>query len=306
MGSDLNLKSSTLEKGIEIAANFLNKLIMPAVEETGLLIKDKVTFWKFKNQVKILNKAKDYCEKNRIETKTISFKLLVPLLEASALEEDELLQDKWAILLSNLVDSDQNIENHVFPYILGQISVDEFQFMERGYYEKLKRNIDLEKRIKEYKLKRPQKEEKLKKEIIEVEKHIEEIHTKINRNYPFERDLLKLKKKKKRLQNSIDYLNSDGEEKRISNWILDRVIVSHKELKDFEISNLVRLGLIKLVQETHASAYPIEIPNNDNDNLNKPISLDVEIDVESELYYVMTELGELFITACTDKNKKNT
>src|SRR5690606_30389556 len=116
MGNDINIKSSTIEKGIELAKDFLDKLIMPAVEETGLLIKEKVTYWKFKNQVKVLNKAKEYCEKNGIKPKTISFKLLVPLIETSALEEDEVLQDKWAILLTNMVDSEQNVENHVFPY----------------------------------------------------------------------------------------------------------------------------------------------------------------------------------------------
>lgn len=44
MGNDLNIKSSTIEKGLELAKDFLDKLIMPAVEETGLLIKEKVTF----------------------------------------------------------------------------------------------------------------------------------------------------------------------------------------------------------------------------------------------------------------------
>ena len=34
---------------------------------------------------------------------------------------------EWAILLGNMVDSEQNIENHVFPYILSQISSNEFE-----------------------------------------------------------------------------------------------------------------------------------------------------------------------------------
>src|SRR5690554_4542011 len=118
MTNKIDITSTALEKGIDLAKDFLDKLVMPAVEETGLLLKDKVTLWKFKNQVQMLNKAKAYCEKNNISPKQVSLKLLCPLLDYSGIEEDEILQNKWAILLSNMVDSDQNIENHVFPYIL--------------------------------------------------------------------------------------------------------------------------------------------------------------------------------------------
>ena len=89
--------------------------------------------WRFKNQVKMLNRAKDYCEKHNIEPKKISLKVLSPLLEYSSLEEEEVMQDKWSILLSNLIDSEQIIENHVFPYILSQLSTDEFLPLEKVY-----------------------------------------------------------------------------------------------------------------------------------------------------------------------------
>ena len=55
----------------------------------------------------MLNKAKVYCEKNNITTKAISLKLLRQSLDYVTLEEDGILQDKWSILLSNMVDSEQ-------------------------------------------------------------------------------------------------------------------------------------------------------------------------------------------------------
>ncbi len=100
MEKKINITSTALEKGIDIAKDFLDKLVMPAIEETGLLLRDQVTLWKFKNQVTMLNKARLFCEKNNISTKQISLKLLCPLLAYSGIEEDEVLQDKWAILLS--------------------------------------------------------------------------------------------------------------------------------------------------------------------------------------------------------------
>src|SRR5690349_9940374 len=130
MENRIDITSSALEKGLDIAKDFLDKLIIPTVEETGLLLKDKVTMWRFNNQIKMLNKAKAVCEANAIDPKTVSLKVLCPLLDYAGLEEDEVLQDKWALLLSNIVDSEQNIENHVFPYILSQISRNELLSLE--------------------------------------------------------------------------------------------------------------------------------------------------------------------------------
>ena len=132
----INITSGLLEKGIDIAKDFVDKLIMPSVEETGLLLKDQISLWRFNNQVKTLVKAKEICAKNNISTKQISLKLLCPILEYSSIEEDDFLTDKWATLLSNLVDSEQNIQNHVFPYILSQISKKEFYTLERIFDEK--------------------------------------------------------------------------------------------------------------------------------------------------------------------------
>src|SRR5687768_8495062 len=110
MEKKINITSSAVEKALDGAKNFLGRLIVPAVEEAGLLLKVQVTLWRFKRQVGMLNKASTICEKNNISPKQISLKLLCPLLEYSGLEEDETLHDKWAILLSNMVDSEQNIE----------------------------------------------------------------------------------------------------------------------------------------------------------------------------------------------------
>ncbi|MFT4222306.1 hypothetical protein [Dysgonomonas sp.] len=50
----VNITSSSLEKGLDLTKKFLNNLIMPAVEETGLLLKDHVASWRLKNRIKIL------------------------------------------------------------------------------------------------------------------------------------------------------------------------------------------------------------------------------------------------------------
>lgn len=73
MENKINITSGIVERGIDMARSFVDKLITPALEETGLLVKDKVTQWRFNNQIRMLNKAKTYCEKNSIPLKTVSF-----------------------------------------------------------------------------------------------------------------------------------------------------------------------------------------------------------------------------------------
>tara|TARA_R110002033_G_scaffold145280_2_gene183033 strand:- start:806 stop:1732 length:927 start_codon:yes stop_codon:yes gene_type:complete len=302
MGNDLNIKSSTIEKGIELAKDFLDKLIMPAVEETGLLIKEKVTYWKFKNQVKILNKAKEYCEKNGIKPKTISFKLLVPLIETSALEEDEVLQDKWAILLTNMVDSEQNVENHVFPYILGQISTNEYLFLEQVYFSKRERLGKLEKELEQFRQHKPKIENELQSEIEKIQLDIEKAEKTETKSVPYNREVWDLQKKKRGFENKLSSLKY--RENRILRQMQYPEVIPEDELRDYELSNLIRLGLVKSVQETIANPQRLDIPKHKEDDWNDYVSVDVEIDIESNIEHILTELGELFIDACTLKKIK--
>lgn len=131
MSDDVNIKSTTIEKGIELIKDFAEKLIGPTFEEVGLLISDNIKYYRFKNQISILTKAKKYVKEKNIDIKHIPIKILVPLLENASLEEDDHLQNKWAFMIGNLADSNQNFQNQIFPYLLTQISLNEFQQLEK-------------------------------------------------------------------------------------------------------------------------------------------------------------------------------
>lgn len=123
---EVNIKSSTVEKALDLVKDFLDKIIGPTAEELGLLAGDGVRFWRVRNQIRILQKAKTLVETYDIQIKEIPIKILVPLLENASLEGDETLQDKWANLIVNMVDSELNLQNHIFPYLLSQISIEEY------------------------------------------------------------------------------------------------------------------------------------------------------------------------------------
>ncbi len=301
----LDITSTVVEKGIDIARSFLDKLIMPPLEETGLLLKDQVTLWKFKNQVRMLNKAKEYCEKSNISPKTISLKVLCPLLDYSGLEEDEVLQDKWAILLSNMVDSEQNIENHVFPYILSQLSSNEFLILEKVYDEKQIRVANLTKELKEFKESRPSIEKEIKGGIDELSEKIQRIkQDPVNQKIPysFNSEIWDLEKAKRKLESQ--YSSLKYKESSLLFQIQKFETVPFNSLKDFELSNVIRLGLIKEEKEFYANSQTLEIPN-ERDFERSYTNVDLDIEVESNTENILTELGELFICACKSKTNKN-
>ena len=293
----LDITSSAVEKGLDLAKDFLDKLIIPSVEETGLLLKDRVTYWRFKNQVKMLNKAKEFCEKNKISPKSISVKLLYPLLENAALEEDDLLQDKWAILLSNMVDSDQNIENHVFPYILSQISKNEFEILEGICLDKKERIKKLESELAAFVKNKPMIEQDLKEQIEKLKGDVEEKRSQQGHDF---REVWKVQKQ---IMDKEQELRSLGyKEGTIKRSMLYPEHIPDEYLREYEMSNLIRLGLAKAMQETYGSRQTLEIPNDPDKEY---LTVDVDIDVESENYHVLTELGELFIDACTEKQNQS-
>lgn len=291
----MDIKSSTLEKGLEIAKDFVNKLIIPSIEEAGLLVKDQITMLRFKNQIKILNRAKEYCEKYNIEPKKISLKILVPLLDYSGLEDDVDLQEKWSILLSNLIDSEQNIENHVFPYLLSQLSRDEFFPLEKVYNNKILRSEELMLKYKTYK----QEKDFEKRQVALKIKEFNEILK--GSNDQNDDQIWSLEFKIIEYENKLKNINL--EERHFVNNILEPEKVLKELFKDFELSNLIRLGLIKEVREFYVPKQKLEIPERQEYNYAFH-DVDLEIDVKSTTEYILTELGELFFKCCNEKSKK--
>jgi len=290
----IDITSSAVEKGLDIAKDFLDKLIIPTVEETGLLLKDKVTMWRFKNQVKMLNRAEQHCKKNNIDPKKISLKQICPLLDYAALEEDDILQDKWALLLSNMVDSDQNIENHVFPYILSQISKNEFLIIETAVEINVERVRKLNAELEEVKLKNEPVQKEIKEKLESIDKQIKEKKEKKEYYWEFQHDKWKIEEELRKVNKREDELRKN---------LREPDYVTYGDLKEFEMANLQRLGLIKVTEKNYAYVESHRIKNEpDSEYLHlEDAVVRIEPDYEE---ITLTELGKLFVLACTEKSKK--
>ena len=268
MTKKIDITSTTLEKSVDLVRDFVDRLITPSVEELGLLAKDNISYWRFKNQVSILLKAKEICEKNGINPKALSPKILCPYLENAALEENEYLQNKWAGMLSNMVDSEKNLENHVFPYILGQLSLDEFQTLEAKHKEHSSKVLEAKAELTEY-----EKEGQLDRE---------------------------------RLAEAEQKLGIDGAE-YVNKWIELRRIVftglklEQKDFKEYELANIVRLGLARIEYDVYGEKQKLSIPPS---TYGEDVSVDFDLDVYNEESIHLTELGEIFIDICNSEGAK--
>jgi len=105
------------------ALEFLGKVVNPPLEELGGLLADKVKFWRFKNQVNVILKAKSFLEEKGIQPRKIPLKTLAPLLEHSSWEENPDMQTKWASLLANAAKPEYSCDIHsTYIEILNQLS----------------------------------------------------------------------------------------------------------------------------------------------------------------------------------------
>jgi hypothetical protein len=290
----VDVSSQAVEKGLDLAKSFLDKLLLPSTEELGLLLRDQVASWRFKNQIKILNRAKAICERNAISLKAISPKLLCPYLESASLEDDDLLQDKWANLLVNMADSQQNIQNHVFPYVLSQLSKDEFTLLEETLAMKDRRVAALKIELAELAESRPQIERELQARLKALADELAQLSLEgkryAGRAFEASSELMKIKAELRALDRKQRFLESQLSEPQS---------ISESLAREFEIANIIRLGLAKVIYEASAGTHEINIPSDRGEMSSTSLSFDIEIDTASST--ILTELGEMFIDACRER-----
>jgi hypothetical protein len=139
----LNLPKQILDKSEAL----LKALFGQSFDELGGMIADQVRLRRFKNQIKIFDKAQSILKDKKINPKQVSLKVLAPLIEYSSYEEEESLQGKWSNLIAHILEDNNNT---VFQQncitILNRISGEEailIDFLHKKFNEKrIKRHAD--------------------------------------------------------------------------------------------------------------------------------------------------------------------
>jgi hypothetical protein len=115
---------SVTDAMVEGASAFLSRICLPAAEEFGLLLKDRVHYWRENNKVNMLQKAEE--KLNRFSSgkdKHAHPRLVAEILNKGSWEADDEVQDMWAGLLASACTSDGCDEsNLLFINILAQLT----------------------------------------------------------------------------------------------------------------------------------------------------------------------------------------
>jgi hypothetical protein len=120
------------------AEGLLKGLFGKAFEETGEIIADQVRLRRFKNQIKIFEKATQYLKDKNIDPQKVNLKVLAPLVEFSSYEEDENLQELWAKLITNILSRPTSVilqQNAI--EVLNKVSNEEVRIL-NYIFDKLK------------------------------------------------------------------------------------------------------------------------------------------------------------------------
>jgi len=265
---NINVPKQILDKGEALAKTLFGQ----AFSEMGGLIGDQVKFMRFINQVKILQKANSILEAKGINPKKISLKVLAPLIEYSSLEDDELLQDKWSNLISNILSQNLSILLQKKSIeILSEISNHEAQIIDYMYKEVVK--LENKKLDEDFEAHYKQVEEArigiknldLPPDYISFYKIIlENEHTPGFRNF------------------KLDYIHFDLN-------FLEQQFGSSESDTELAISSLVALGLVKRETKVEVSSYGTPAIGD---------SFGMEASVSDNEQVTLTKLGYEFVKLC--------
>lgn len=133
----LNLPKDVLDRLERFGASLLG----PAVGEAGELLADRVRFWRFRNQIRLLKRAEGLLCDAGLKPSAVPVRTLLPLVDAASLEEDEGVQELWAALLANASQEGSKLVLHsACIQILRSISPVEAQLLQKLYVVWLERS----------------------------------------------------------------------------------------------------------------------------------------------------------------------
>lgn len=115
---------NTVVKGtVDGASAFLSRICLPAAEEFGLLLRDKVSQWRTRNLIRLAEKAEKKLNANKAEDVHGHPRLVSAILEHGSWTENDEVQEMWAGLLASSCTKDGDDDsNLIFINLLSQLS----------------------------------------------------------------------------------------------------------------------------------------------------------------------------------------
>jgi hypothetical protein len=111
------------DASVDGAAAFLSRICLPAAEEFGLLLRDRVRYWRSQNIASILARTQDKLAASHEDDLSAHPRIVSQIVENGSWIDDSVVQDMWAGLLSSscteVGDDDSNL---LFTNLLASLS----------------------------------------------------------------------------------------------------------------------------------------------------------------------------------------
>lgn len=115
------------------AAAFLGRICLPAAEEIGLLLRDKVRAWRATNAAAIASKAEVILEPTSDVTVHAHPRLVGLILEEGSWIDVDEVQQMWAgLLVSSCTDDGQDDSNLMFADLLSRLTTSQVRILEHA------------------------------------------------------------------------------------------------------------------------------------------------------------------------------
>jgi hypothetical protein len=121
----------------------LSPLVGGSAKEISGYLADNIRYLRWKNAIRILERAQEFCAKKKLSSKAIPIKFIVPFLEAASLEEeteDPTISDMWAALFANSVTSYQ-ARHAVYIDILKKLSSNDAAYLKALHDKMIKDDV---------------------------------------------------------------------------------------------------------------------------------------------------------------------
>jgi hypothetical protein len=128
--------SKSIEIGTSAAFNgagaFLSRICLPAAEELGLLLRDRVSAWRAQNAIEITRRAeKLVCDAADAPLLRAHPRIVAGVIELGSWNDAEEVQQMWAGLLASACDSDgKDDSNLMFLDILSKLTLSQIRLFD--------------------------------------------------------------------------------------------------------------------------------------------------------------------------------
>lgn len=118
------------------AGGFVARYIAGPLEEGIGIFHDRLKYMRWERQARLIHRAEEFMKLSGLAspTRPVPLKLAIPILQGAVLEDDDGLQDRWAILLVNAANAQSSKEiRRAYVSILEQLTPVEARILDAMY-----------------------------------------------------------------------------------------------------------------------------------------------------------------------------